>query len=563
MWADIFAYYILWMMVTYLTEVWKLDFTHAAAIVNIWRGSACVLPIAFVYVADAFVGNFCVLLLTSVSYTLGLGLLWMSTPPVLAKANGNCNEYKPECIEDKQVHLFYAALALTSIGMAGHLASLPSFIAEQMENVIGEFFGNAERLMEGDGVGCWGMCCATCRPIRGFFLTVMVAMAGLLVVTYVKAWGVQFGVCALFALASLLVYLSGIRSYNYVKPQGSAITLIFRVIFAAFSKIFCRRPKDSNELHENRDVTENVALLPHTNRLRCLDKAAIILREPELEQQAKNRWRLCKVTEVEATKIAICMIPLWMTFIFCGVVSAIGDTYFLEQAKSLNPKVGRIKVPLIIFLWFYDQARTQFSKYFVQMAAKFIRSSRASYRRYVPPTGVAVGMVFATLCCITAALIESRRLGIVKRNGLIDKPDARVPMTMFWLLPQFLLLGGLDGIREWSVSYLVIDQAPVAMIKYFGYFISSVFGIGMMGSALSVHVVGKISQAKSGISWFQSTMNKSRLDKYYWVLAALSAANLLVYIVVASFYSYKDAIIEELVEPEYEETEMNLFQHDL
>ncbi|XP_074271980.1 protein NRT1/ PTR FAMILY 5.5-like [Silene latifolia] len=487
----------------------------------------------------------------------------MSTPPVLAKSNGNCTEYKPECIEDKQRYLFYTALGFTSVGMAGHMASLPYFIAEQMENVVTEFFGATQRSMGEDDVGCCKMCCLMSRPIRGFFLTVLIAIVGILVVSLVKAWSVQFGVCALFALASLLVYISGVRSYNYVQPNGSAITVIFRVFVAAFSKMFCRRPQDVNDLHENRDVQENVLLLPHTNCLRCLDKAAIVLQEPGLEQQSKNRWRLCRVTEVEGTKIAIRMIPLWITLIFCGVVSAIGDTYFLEQAKTLNPKVGRLKVPLIIFLWFYDQGRTLVTKYFVKFVAKCIRGPRASCRRYVPPVGVAVGMAVGILCCIIAGLVESKRLKTVESNGLIDKPNERVPMTVFWLLPQFLLLGGLDGIREWSVSYLVIDQAPPAMIKYFGFFVSTVFGIGMMGSALAVHLVGKISEEKSGISWFRSTLNTSRLDKYYWVLAALSAANLCVYIIVASFYRYKDVIIEELQEPEYEETETNLFQPGL
>lgn len=294
--------------------------------------------------------------------------------------------------------------------------------------------------------------------------------------------------------------------------------------------------------------------------VRCLDKAAIVLPQPTLEQQEQHKWKLCRVTEVEATKITIRMIPLWMTFIICGVVSAIGDTYFLEQATTLNPKLGRIKVPLIFFLWFYDQSKNLFSKLFVMVGTKIIRHS-TSCRRYVPPIGVAVAMVFSILCCIAASKIETRRLRIVKSHGLIDKPDDRVPMTIFWLLPQFALLGALDGIREWSVPYLVSDQAPPSMITYFNYLQLGVFGVGFMGSALSVYVVGKISQKIGGINWFQSTLNKSRLDNYYWVLAALSAVNLVIYIIVAYFYRYNDSVLEELEEPEYDETEDNMFNH--
>lgn len=51
------------------------------------------------------------------------------------------------------------------------------------------------------------------------------------------------------------------------------------------------------------------------------------------------------------------------------------------------------------------------------------------------------------------------------------------------------------------------------------------FGVGVMWSIISDNV-GSISKKISGINWFQSTLNKSRLDNYYWVLAAFYAINL-------------------------------------
>ncbi|XP_057537957.1 protein NRT1/ PTR FAMILY 5.5-like isoform X2 [Amaranthus tricolor] len=562
MWADVFAYYVLWMMMVYLTDVWKLDFTHAAAIINIWRGSALVLPLLFVHLADAFLGNLCTLLLTSLSYTLGLGLLWMSTPPVLSKINENCTEYKPECIGDQQKQLFYAALALIAVGMAGHLTSLPSFMAEQTQLIENEFMATATRAEEqGGGSGC----CLVCRSMLGGFMGILIPIIGLIIVTYVKPWGVQFGVSALFALGSLVVFLSGIFSYNYVSPQGSELTIVFRVFVAAFRKMFCRCPQDVNQLYESNDVggAENHAFLLHTKSLRCLDKAAIILPQPTLEEQQQQRWKLCRVTEVEATKISIRMIPLWITIILCGLVSAIGDTYFLQQATSLNRKLGRIKLPLIFLLWFYDQSKSLFTKIFVMAASiTTLFGRQTSTRRYVSSIGIAISIMFSVLCCIAAAKVETRRLETARNHGLIDKPDnEKVGMSMFWLLPQFALLGGLDGIREFSVGYLVNDQAPNSMIKYFNYVSMGSFGVGIMGSAVSVYVVGRISKKISGINWFQSTLNKSRLDNYYWVLAALSAVNLVGFVLLAWFYRYREPTDEELEEPEFEETETNLFNH--
>lgn len=197
----------------------------------------------------------------------GLGLLWMSTPPVLSKINENCTEYKPECIGDQQKQLFYASLALIAVGMAGHLTSLPSFMAEQTQKIENEFMAMATRAEEqGGGSGC----CLVCRSMLGGFMGILIPIIGLIIVTYVKPWGVQFGVSALFALGSLVVFLSGIFSYNYVSPQGSELTIVLRVFVAAFRNMFCRCPQDVNQLYESNDVegAQNLTFLPQTKSLR-------------------------------------------------------------------------------------------------------------------------------------------------------------------------------------------------------------------------------------------------------------------------------------------------------
>ncbi|KMT04220.1 hypothetical protein BVRB_8g185150 isoform A [Beta vulgaris subsp. vulgaris] len=370
----------------------------------------------------------------------------MSTPPVLGKSNGNCTQYRPECIGEKQQQLFYTGLALTALGIAAHSACYAPLAREQVEQT-----GTSKK------VGCRSN---------------LVALAALLIAAFVKPWATLFGICAILSLVSFLVclILSVIScSKNPVtRPQGSPLTTIFRVLFAASSKSFVPQPHDTNDLYEKLDPNQEE--LPHTKSLRCLDKAAIIKAEPALEQQEMKRWRLCKVTEIEETKIFIRTIPIWMTFIVSGFISSLGATYFLEQANSLDPRVGSAKAPLILFLWFYDHFKRSFTAVFLMM---FSISGR-----YIPRIGIIVAMVYAILSCIAAAKIETRRLGVVRSHGLIDRPDERVPMTIFWLLPQFALLGGLDGIHRLCAYAFSFDQAPTSMIKYFSLFAKGFFGLG-------------------------------------------------------------------------------------
>ncbi|XP_021719781.1 protein NRT1/ PTR FAMILY 5.5-like [Chenopodium quinoa] len=510
-WVNLFSGYILWLMMVYLTDVWELKLIHAAAIINIWMGFIKILPIVFAYLADAFLGNSFVVLFSSFSSMIGLGLIWMSTPPVLGKSNGNCTQYKPECIGEQQKQLFYSGLVFTALGMAALSACYAPFAQEQAEEAAAS---NSTRRV-------------------GWCRTHLVAFAALLIAAFVKPWAILFGICAILGVVSFFFCLIlrvclGVGN-PAPRPQGSPLTTIFRVLFAAVSKSFFSRPQDMNELYENPNSLQE--LLPHTNGLRCLDKAAIIEAEPVLEQQVKKRWSLCKVTEVEETKIFIRTIPIWMTFIVCGFVSSLGATYFLEQANHLDRRVGKAKTPLILFYWFYDHFRKSFTSGFLP--------TMSLSRRYIPRIGIAAAMMYATLACIAAAKIETRRLGVVKSHDLIDKPHERVPMTIFWLLFQFVLLGCHDGIHRLSAYGLSLDQAPKSMVKYFNLFARGFFGLGVMGSVVLVDIVGNISEKRTGINWFQSTLNTSRLDNYYWVLASLAAVNLVIFIVAACFYRYR------------------------
>ncbi|GAV68519.1 PTR2 domain-containing protein [Cephalotus follicularis] len=322
-WADIVAWYAVWVMMTYLTNVWKLEVTHAAAIVNVFMGAAIIMPIGMAFMVDTFMGDYSMLLLSSLAYSFGMSFLAMSTPPVLAEAVGTCSAYEPDCIGNTQKVLFYTALALIAVGVAGHVTSLVSFINHQIETVDKDFHSK------------WKL------PFQfgAFIVVILLSIIGGIALPYIKPWSTRFGIPAIFTVLATVLFLSGSCSYNYVSPQGRSLTTVFRVFVASASKILCGLPKDANNLYGSCRL--DVDTLPHTQSLRCLDKAAIIVPTETLENQEQNRWKLCSVTEVEETKISLRMIPILITLIMCGVVSSVGATYFLEQANHMNRKLQK------------------------------------------------------------------------------------------------------------------------------------------------------------------------------------------------------------------------------
>lgn len=57
---------VFFVMQAYLTNGWRLSFTHAAGIMNFWEGMTLVLPTLLQFLADLMLGNFTVALISSI-----------------------------------------------------------------------------------------------------------------------------------------------------------------------------------------------------------------------------------------------------------------------------------------------------------------------------------------------------------------------------------------------------------------------------------------------------------------------------------------------------------------
>ncbi|TKY65877.1 NRT1/ PTR FAMILY 5.5 [Spatholobus suberectus] len=242
------------------------------------------------------------------------------------------------------------------------------------------------------------------------------------------------------------------------------------------------------------------------------------------------------------------MIPLWMNFAMCGVVASIGSTYFMEQGNQMNPYLGKLKLPIFTLLVFHKLAESLFSF----ICGKVRDKTHEDRRKYVAPVGMGVAMLCSILCCITAAAVERRRLDVVRRHGLMEKlkDEYTIPMTMFWLIPQYVFLSALHGISSCCSPRFFFDQVPESLKNYLITITLGVTGAGIMGSVATVYAVGKASEIGGNPSWFQDTINKSRLDNYYWSLAALSFINLVLYTLVALQFRYRDSTKSEIELPD-------------
>ncbi|PSR90968.1 Protein NRT1/ PTR FAMILY 5.5 like [Actinidia chinensis var. chinensis] len=511
-WGDEVSSNSLWNIMAFLCIVWKLKFTHTAAIMSVMGGCMKVLSMPMSFILHAFLGHYQMLSLSSLSLTLGWSLLAISTSTIFLKMPvASCENYQL-CIGDIQWFLFYASLALIVVGIVGHSISLQEFLNEQLSIRSME---DAEQL-ERD------------RPqlVASASMTTFVRLFCTFVLPFIEPWGARFGIPAFCVAAATFLFFRGSSGYVQVELSGSPIIRVFRVIVASCLKLWVPIPKDPRELYAKYDH-ENEELLSHTNRLRFLDKAAILSRSQTIEEQENQKWRLCTVTEVEETKIFFQMIPMWMTFIICGLVLSVGNTYFLQQAFNMNPRFLFITIQFLVFLREFSKSLSTHIFSFIAIMAHTFGGVKP---KYIPAIGIAAGMFISIICCIVAALVESMRLSRI----------ATTPMSIFWLIPQFILFGTMTGIVEDNILLFVVIQSPDSMKMSMSLLTVGVLGVGMISSVLSVYVTGHVSAEKWGQSWFGETIDKSRLDNYYWLLSGMSFINLVLYGLVAFWFDYKE-----------------------
>jgi peptide/histidine transporter 3/4 len=86
------------------------------------------------------------------------------------------------------------------------------------------------------------------------------------------------------------------------------------------------------------------------------------------------------------------MIPLWITFIMCGLVSSVGDTFFIEQASYLDP--SNLSFLLLIFQKIAQSMFAIVTKELIKKAS----------RKYAAAIGNIAATIISLLCCITAAV---------------------------------------------------------------------------------------------------------------------------------------------------------------
>ncbi|KMZ71612.1 putative peptide transporter [Zostera marina] len=510
-------------LVNYITTHLNMGNAAAAIAVSNWSGTCYVMPLLGAFVADSFLGRYITIAIFMLIYSLGLSILSLSTTVRALKpscSNGVCDP------TNLQTTTFFVALYMIALGTGGIKPCVSSFGADQFDE-------NDESEKKSKS-----------SFFNWFYLVInigaLIASSVLVWVQMNIGWTWGFGIPAAAMLVAVFSFLFGTKLYRIQKPGGSPLTRIAQVIVASFRKFRTKVPDNKALLYEISDkfATEGSRKLKHTDQFSFLDKAAVQILDDKFSM---SPWRICTVTQVEEFKTVIRLLPIWASSIVFSAVYGQMPTMFVLQGNTLDPHIfSGFTIPsaslsifdtLSVIIWvpIYDCL-------IVPIARKFTGNQRG----FTQLTRMGIGLVISILAMLCAGFLERARLNRVKELNIYDSSEY-VPISIFWQVPQYFLIGAAEVFTFIGQLEFFYDQAPDTMRSMCSALSLTTMSLGSYLGTLLITIVTYATTRNGQPGWIPDNLNDGKLDYFFFLLGGLSSISFLLYLMAARWFTYKNA----------------------
>nr|XP_025673308.2 protein NRT1/ PTR FAMILY 1.2-like [Arachis hypogaea] len=493
-------------MIVYLIGDYRLRVVKATKIMFFWFAATNFAPLFGAFLADSYLGRFLAIAFGSIITFLGMALLWLTA--MIAEARPSPLSH--ESATAPQLALLITCFALISIGGGGIFCSL-AFGADQLNNNNNK----KERVLE--SFISW--------YIASQAVSVVFSLTAIVYIQDRYGWKLGFGVPAALMLLSTVFFF--LLSHRYVKhkPHKSLLTSFAQVIVVAFKNRKLQLPPTTHHpilYHHNKDST----LVAPSHKLRFLNKACIVT-----NNNNNSSWSVCTIEQVEELKAIIKVIPLWSSGFMLSISSS-QSSFFLLQAKTMNRhitsnfQIPAGSFPVFIMISVFITAGV-YDRLIIPLASKL----RGKPVRISAKNRMGIGLFFCFLDLVVSAVVENIRRRKAIREGYIDNPEAILDMSAMWLIPHNVLNGIAEAFNAIGQSEFYYTEFPRSMSSIAAALFSFGSAIGNLLASLIFSIVDDITSKEGKQSWVSDNINKGHYDKYYWVLAIMSAVNMVYYLV--------------------------------
>ncbi|CAN6328673.1 unnamed protein product [Urochloa humidicola] len=523
-------------LVMYLTTQLREATVPSVRNVNNWTGAVWMTPIAGAYIADTFLGRYWTFTISSLIYLAGMVLITLAV---------SLKSLHPQCTPDggcapatrQQVAFFYGALYTMAVGAGGTKPNISTFGADQFDDL-----DPRERAAKASFFNWW---------MFSSFTGGLVAVLVLVFVQENVGWGAGYTIPTAGLALSLLLFYVGTPFYRHKPvhrdPAAGPARLVARVLRAALANRRRHVPEmdAAGELHEHETAWYAAAgkrRLHRTPAFRFLDRAAL---RPSAAAEGGGDTS-CTVTEVEEVKLIAGMIVVWLTTLVPCTVWAQVNTLFVKQGTTLDRTVGGVRIPAASLGSFITVSMLLSIPLYDRVLVPLARRRTGDPRGITLLQRLGAGCAIQVLVVACAYGVEVRRLRVIRELSVSGAGET-VPMSIFWMLPQYVLMGVGDVFSSVGILEFFYDQSPDRMRSMGTTFFTSGLGVGNFLNSLLVTLVDRATSRGGGKSWIGDNLNDSHLDYYYLFLLVFSVLNTAAFVWVAVRYKYKREFLE--VEP--------------
>ncbi|KAL7110228.1 hypothetical protein ACP275_05G011600 [Erythranthe tilingii] len=531
-------------LVLYLTEYMHFTPSESANAVTNFMGTAFLLALLGGFLSDAFFTTYQIYLISAVIQFLGLVILTVqaqsgSLKPPKCDLNMPCHQ-----VHGAQAAMLFIGLYLVALGVGGIKGSLPTHGAEQ-------FDGNTPQG----------------RKQRSTFFNYFVfslACGALIAVTFVvwiednKGWQWGFGISTLTILLSIPIFLGGSRFYKNKIPLGSPLTTISKVLIASLLNT-CMARSSSNAIasmstsptpNEEEITTRNTPKnnTPSTSEDQELQDTTIVSESPSQSLKFLNRSVInkpafdvlkCSVQQLEEVKIVIKILPIFACTIILNACLAQLSTFSVQQAATMDTKLGTLKVPPASLPVFPVVFIMIIAPLYDHVIIPFARRATKSETGVTHLQRIGVGLVLSILAMAVAALVEIKRKRVATETGRAGS-EGPLPISFLWIGFQYLFLGSADLFSLAGLLEFFFTEAPFSMRSLATSLSWASLAMGYYLSTVIVSVVNGVTGVSKHKAWLSgSNLNDYHLERFYWLMCLLSGLNFLHYLFWARKYKYR------------------------
>ncbi|KAG8471604.1 hypothetical protein CXB51_036210 [Gossypium anomalum] len=481
-------------LVLFLTRVLDQDSAVAANNVSKWTGTVYLCSLIGAFLSDSYWGRYLTCAIFQLILVLGLGLLSFASWFFLISPTG-CGDGIKLCNTPSSVGvvMFYLSIYLIALGYGGHQPTVATLGADQFDD------SNPNAVISK----------AAFFSSFYFALNVGSLFSNTILVYYEDSgkWTLGFLVSFGAAIIALLLYLSGTSRYRYVKASGNPLPRVAQVFVAAYRK-WGVTPATVDALYEV-EGTESAIKGSRKYSIatilsKFLDKAATItsldLRGPN------NPWKLCTVTQVEEAKCVLKMLPIWLCTIMYSVIFTQMASLFVEQGDVMASKLKNFRIPAASMSAFDICSVLIWTGVYRHVVVPVSRSLTGNPKGLTELQRMGTGLIIGMIAMVAAGVTEIERLKSVS--------------------PEFFNGQAPDGIKSFGSSLCMASMS-----------------LGNYVSSLLINIVMEVTTRDGGPGWIPDDLNDGHMDRFYFLIAGLTAVDFIIYVYCAKCYygNYKNS----------------------